>query len=378
MFEELNALIKELYQKQSVALHEPVFRGHELEYVTQCIQSTFVSTVGEFVPKFEKSLCDFTGAKYAIATTNGTSALHLSLVALGVEHGDEVITQNITFIATVNAISYCGATPVIIDADRDNLALSPTKLKKFLEENAQLKDRQCVNKKTGRTIKACMPMHVFGHPAKLNELKSICTEWNLSLIEDAAESLGSYCQGRHTGTIGKVGTLSFNGNKVVTCGGGGAVLTDDPVLGQRLKHLSTTAKVGHRWEFFHDAVGYNYRLPNLNAALGLAQMEKLPMFLESKRKLAGVYRKFANDKELHFLDETDGCISNFWLNAFIFKDKLERDEFLQKTNDSGIMTRPLWTLISDLPIYKHSVFGDVENSEFFRDRLVNIPSGVLP
>ncbi|MBY0518468.1 MAG: LegC family aminotransferase [Bacteriovoracaceae bacterium] len=376
MFREQIEFIKGLYAKNELSLHEPVFGGNELKYVSECINSTFVSSVGQFVNKFEESVCQFTGAKFAVATTNGTSALHLALVALGVEAEDEVITQNITFIATVNAISYCRAVPIIIDCDEDNLGLSPRLLERFLDENAELMDGICVNKKTKRKIKACLPMHVFGHPVKLDDLILVCKKWNITIIEDAAESLGSYYKGRHTGTFGEVGILSFNGNKVVTTGGGGMVVTNNSELAKHLKHLSTTARVAHKWDFIHDEIGFNYRLPNLNAALGVAQLEVLPSFLENKRDTAKSYKTYFESKSIKFWNESLDTRCNFWLNAIILKDKNERDVFLEQTNSSGLMTRPLWSLISDLKIYNHAVKTSYPNSEYFRDRLVNIPSGV--
>lgn len=376
MFNEEIKFIKHLYGKESVSLHEPSFKGNERKYVNECIESTFVSSVGKFVDRFEQAVCDYTGAKFAVATTNGTSALHLSLVAAGVESSDEVITQNITFIATVNAISYCGAVPILIDCDEDNLALSPSLMKLFLQSNAELRGGVCFNKNTNRKIKACIPMHVFGHPAKIDEIVAICREWNLALIEDAAESLGSIFKEKHTGTLGLMGILSFNGNKVVTCGGGGMVLTNDESLARKLKHLSTTAKVHHQWEFLHDEIGYNYRMPNLNAALGLAQIEMLPEFVNNKRITATKYRNFFLEQGIQFLDEAPQCKANFWLNAIVLANRLERDSFLEATNQAKIMTRPLWNLISDHKIYNHSVRTSYRNSEYFRDRLVNIPSGV--
>lgn len=376
MFETEIDFIKKLYSRDRISLHEPVFVGNEKKYVVDCLETTFVSTVGEYVNRFEQSICEYTGSKFSIATTNGTSALHLSLVALGVKSGDEVITQNITFIATVNAISYCMAIPVLVDCDEDNLGLSPRSLEEFLDQTAELKDGICFNSKTGRPIRACIPMHVFGHPAKIIEIIAICKKWNVKVIEDAAESLGSFYKGQHTGTFGDVGTLSFNGNKIVTCGGGGMVITNDPETAKHLKHLSTTARVPHKWEFLHDEVGYNYRLPNINAALGVAQMEKLTGFIKNKRETASLYEQFFNERGVSFLKEAPNCVSNYWLNAIILEDRRSRDKFLESTNNASVMTRPLWTLISDLSIYKHALKTSQTNSEFFRDRLVNLPSGV--
>lgn len=376
MFEEEIRFIKTLYGREKMSLHEPVFQGNELKYVSECIRSTFVSTIGEFVNKFEDALCQYTGARYGIATTNGTSALHLALVAADINQDDEVITQNITFIATVNAISYCKAVPILIDCDEDNLGLSPSAMEQFLKENAVVKEGICYNQNTGRKIKACLPMHVFGHPVKLKELMDICQAWNIMLIEDAAESLGSTYEGRHTGTFGSMGTLSFNGNKVLTTGGGGMVLTNDEALARKLKHLSTTARAVHKWDFVHDEIGFNYRLPNINAALGLAQAEMLPAFIENKRATADAYAKFFSSREMLFWHEPSGSSSNYWLNAVILEDRSTRDRFLEETNAMGVMTRPLWSLISELPVYNHALRGELINSEYFRDRLVNLPSGV--
>lgn len=376
MYNDFIHFVREIYGKDRVSLHEPVFNGNEINYVVDCINSTFVSTVGEYVGKFEIEIAKFTQSKFAIATTNGTSALHLALVAAGVKPSDEVITQNITFIATVNAISYCFATPILIDCDRDNLALSPEKLDSFLEQNAELRGEDCFNRKTGKKISACIVMHVFGHPAKIEQINNICRKWHIKIIEDAAESLGSYYKDQHTGTFSDFGTLSFNGNKILTTGGGGMVITNDSDSAKYLKHLSTTARVAHQWEFIHDEVGYNYRLPNLNAALGVAQIERLPMFLANKRETALKYENFCSLHQMSFLKEDKFSKANYWLNALILKDRSERDRFLAETNNHGIMTRPLWSLISDLDIYKHAIRGNMENSEYFRDRLVNIPSGV--
>lgn len=378
MFESEIEFIKKLYQKKTIPLHEPVFQGNEEKYVVDCIRSTFVSSVGNYVNQFEDCVKKITGAKFAIATTNGTSALHIALVVMGVKSDDEVITQNVTFIATVNAISYCSAHPVLLDCDKDNLALSPQELEKFLELNAEVKNGECYNKKTGRRIKACVPMHVFGYPAKIDSIVNICKKWKMGVIEDAAESLGSYYKGKHTGTFGDVGILSFNGNKIVTTGGGGMVITDDADLAHKLKHLTTTAKVPHAWEFVHDEIGYNYRLPNLNAALGVAQMEMLESFLVNKKKTAEAYTDFFKSRGIVTLTDPPQSVSNYWLYAIVLNNREERDTFLKESNSAGIMARPLWTLISDLKIYQHCLHGELKNSRSFQDRIVNLPSGVRP
>lgn len=377
MYNELIQFVRDLYKGQDhVPLHAPYFDSDEKELVNKCLDSTFVSSVGTYVNEFEKKLSEFTGVAFAIATTTGTSALHTSLVMAGVEHGDEVITQNITFVATANSIAYCGAKPILVDCDADNLALSPSKLENFLEENAKITDEGLINKITGKKIKACVVMHVFGHPAKMSELSALCKKYKLFFIEDAAESLGSYYKGKHTGHWGELSVLSFNGNKIITTGGGGAILTNDPVLAKRAKHLTTTARVAHQWEFIHDEVGFNYRLPNLNASLGCAQMEKLSAFIKNKREVAALYEKFLESRSIKFWKEDESSTSNYWLNAIVLNSKKERDEFLAETNDAGVMTRPLWSLISELPAFKNSQATDLSNSIFFKDRIVNLPSSV--
>jgi aminotransferase in exopolysaccharide biosynthesis len=371
------SFIKELYHKESVMLHEPVFRGNEKKYLNECVDSTFVSSVGPFVDLFEKKMSEFTGAKKAVVTVNGTAALHVAQKLCGVEYGDEVITQPLTFIATANAISYTGASPVFIDVDKDTMGLSPEKLEDFLKSNSEIRsDGFAYNKFTGRRIKACVPMHTFGHPVRIIEIADICAGYNIDLIEDAAESLGSYVGEKHTGLFGKVGILSFNGNKLLTTGGGGMVITDDEEVGRHAKHITTTAKVPHRWEFVHDEVGYNYRMPNINAALGCAQLELLPEFIKDKRAIAAEYKKFFDSIGVDFFTEREGTISNYWLNVLIMKNKEERDVFLKETNDSGVMTRPIWTLMNKLKMYKECYAENIENAIWLEDRVVNIPSGV--
>ena len=336
----------------------------------------YVYSVGKFVDSFEKKIANYTGAKYAIATTNGTSALHISLILANVNKDCEVITQPITFVATCNAISYCNAKPIFLDVDRDTMGLSPNALKSFLEKNTILKNNKCINKKTNKIIKACLPMHSYGHPCRINEISAICKKYNIFLIEDAAESLGSYYNNKHTGTFGKLGTISFNGNKIITAGGGGCIITNDKILAKKAKHLTTTAKLKHKWDFNHNMVGYNYRMPNLNAALLVAQLEKLDDFIYKKRKTAKEYENFLNQKKYKFFKEPKKCRSNYWLNSIILQNKIQRDKFLKETNLSGIMTRPLWILMNKLPMFKDAQCDKLKNSYWLNDRIVNIPSSV--
>lgn len=383
-YKEFVDFVRKIYNKPEgfIPLHEPTFNGNEKKYLIDCIDSTFVSSVGKYVDKFEEMVAEYTGAKYAIAAVNGTAALHIALVLSNVTDTDEVITQPLTFIATANAISYTGAKPVFVDVDKDTMGLSPKKLKLFLETktdqvlNPDSNKIQPKNKQTGKFVKAVIPMHTFGHSARIDEIKSICDEYNIALIEDAAESLGSYYKGKHTGTFGKIGTLSFNGNKTITTGGGGMILTDDEELAKKAKHITTTAKVPHKWEYVHDMIGYNYRLTNLAAALGVAQMEQLPSFIESKRKLAKEYEGFFSNTDVKFVIEKTDCKANYWLNAVILKDREQRDEFLEKTNSGGIMTRPIWELMNRLKMFKDCQTEDISNSEWLADRVVNITSTV--
>lgn len=359
-----------------IPLHEPRFIGNEKKYLNECIDSTFVSSVGKFVDEFEKKIAEFTGAKYAVATTNGTSALHISLLLAGVEKDDEVITQPLTFIATCNAIDYTGATSVFVDVDLDTMGLSPRSLKEFLSANCEIINSTCRNKTSGKTIKACVPMHTFGHPCRIDEIKEICDAWHIALVEDAAESLGSYYKNRHTGTFGLLGAISFNGNKIITSGGGGCIITNDETLAKKAKHITTTAKIPHRWEYSHDMIGYNYRLPNINAALLVAQLEQLENFLQNKRVLADEYREFFKNQNVEFVTEPKSSKSNYWLNAIILKDRKQRDEFLEFSNNNGVMTRPIWTLMSRLEMFKKCQCGDLTNAEYLEERVINIPSSV--
>ena len=359
-----------------IALHEPRFNGNEKKYLNEAIDSTFVSSIGEFVNKFEDMMCEITGAKYAVAVVNGTSALHLGLLVSGVKCEDEVLTQSLTFIATANAISYIGADSVFIDVDRDTMGMSPSALENYLNEFAEKKNGETFSKVSGKRIKACVPMHTYGFPCRTKELAQICKSWGITLVEDTAESIGSYQNGVHTGLDGLVGAFSFNGNKTVTCGGGGALITNDEDVAKLAKHLSTQAKIPHRWEFRHDHIGYNYRMPNLNAALACAQLEQLPEYIISKRKLAAEYAEFFNELGIQFVTEVKGTEASYWLNCLLFEDKDERDGFLTYANKNGVMSRPAWELMHTLDMFKNSHKGPMKNSEWIVDRLVNIPSSV--
>lgn len=363
--------------KDFIPLHAPVFAGNEKKYLIDTIDSTFVSSVGAYVNKFEEMMCDITGAKYAVAIVNGTNALHMGLIVADVVADDLVLSQSLTFIATCNAISYIGAHPLFIDVDKDTLGMSPTALAKYLDLNAEIRnDGFAYNKRSGRRIKACVPMHTFGLPCRIDEIAEICEKWNISLVEDAAESLGSYFKGKHTGIYGKVGIFSFNGNKTVTCGGGGALITNDSEIARRAKHLTTQAKMPHPWAFVHDEIGYNYRMPNLNAALACAQLEQLAGFVENKRQLAESYKSYFANSNITFVQESENTKANYWLNAVVLGDTSERDKFLAYTNEKGVMTRPVWELMHRLPMFKDAERADLSISEWLADRLVNIPSSV--
>jgi len=378
MFKQTVDFIKEQFKGQDfIPLHEPRFNGNEKKYLLDCIDSTFVSSVGKYVDDFEKQLANYTGAKYAVAAVNGTAALHMAMIVAGVKSNDIVITQPLSFIATCNAISYIGAKPLFVDVDIDTLGLSAAKLKEYLFENVIKKsDGFSYHKLTNQRIAACVPMHTFGHPCRIDEIAAICVEYGIALIEDAAESMGSYYKGKHTGTFGKLGTFSFNGNKTITCGGGGAIITDDEQLAKRAKYLTTQAKVPHRWDFVHDEIGYNYRMPNLNAALMCAQLEQLNGFLKNKRALANTYQEFFKKTDIQFINEPNDSSSNYWLCAILLKDKETRDSFLAYTNDNGVMTRPAWALMTKLVMFKDAMQGNIENAEMIESRLVNIPSSV--
>jgi aminotransferase in exopolysaccharide biosynthesis len=380
IYEDVIKFIREAFRLPDgfVPLHAPYFGGNEKKYLMDTIDSTFVSSVGQYVNRFEEMMATITGAKYAIATTNGTTALHLAMVVTGVKYGDEVITQPLTFIATANAITHSGATPVFVDVDKDTMGMSPDALEIFLKENVKMENGKAINKMTGKRIAACVPMHTFGFPLRVDKIADICSKYHIALIEDAAESLGSYYKGKHTGTYGLMGTFSFNGNKTVTCGGGGVIITNDEAIAKQLKHISTTAKVPHAWEFVHDEVGYNYRLPNLNAALACAQLEQLPMILQNKRELANSYNKFFTERGIEFVMEIDGGVANYWLNTIKLGSVSEKEIFLKETNENKIMTRPIWRLMNRLPMYANCQKGDLTNSEWLEDRVVNIPSSYRP
>ncbi len=405
--------IRSLYpNRETVPLHEPYFGGNEKKYVLDCIESTFVSSVGKYVDRFEEMIKDFTGAKYAIATVNGTSALHIALKLAGVDQGDLVITQPLTFIATCNAISYCGAEPIFVDIDPDTLGMSPDSLANWLSANTIIKNDTCYLKdvhelhelsrvhkfsqintdlkelrknnlskfeeiRGQKKIAACVPMHTFGHPCKMDNIVEICNRYHIPVVEDAAESIGSYYKGKHTGTFGKLGILSFNGNKTITTGGGGMILTDDVELGYLAKHLTTTAKKPHPWKFEHNMIGYNYRLPNINAALGCAQMEMLPEILKNKRETARIYQEFFKSiADIDFITEPEDCISNYWLNAILLKNIEERDAFLEQANAQKVMCRPAWILMNKLPMFNNCLKSELPISSKIEEKLINIPSSI--
>ena len=375
---ELVSFVRNQYgTKDFIPLHAPRFEGKEKEYLLDTIDSTFVSTVGAYVTKFEEKVAQYTGSKYAVATVNGTSALHVGLLVAGVQRDDEVITQSLTFVATCNAIRYCGAEPVFVDVERETLGMSPDSILDFLDRFAEMRDGLCWNKQTNRVIRACVPMHNFGHPVRIHDIQKICQNYNIQLVEDAAESLGSFYEKIHTGRFGSLAAISFNGNKIITTGGGGMVITDDQVIYKRVKHITTTAKVDHPWLFMHDDLGFNYRLPNLNAALGCAQMELLSNYLERKRALAERYANWFSDKGYEFILEPEKTKANYWINAFLVNDRKERDKLLKYTNNNKVMTRPAWTPMHTLKMFKDNLKVDLSNTEWLESRLVNIPSSVI-
>ena len=379
MFDHLAKFIQDKYRTNSfIPLHEPRFIGKEKEFVSQTIDSTFVSSVGQYVNQFEEDLATYTSSKRAIAIVNGTSALHLSMLMAGVKPGDYVITQALTFVATCNAIHYCQAEPILIDVDKKTLGLSPIALEAWLEENAFVDtDQVCKLKNSKRAIKACIPMHTFGHPVEIDTLATICNVWKLAMIEDAAESLGSLFKDTHTGTFGLMGTLSFNGNKIITTGGGGAILCNEELY-LKGKHLSTTAKKPNDIHFVHDEVGFNYRLPNINAALGCAQLESINLFVTQKRQLAEEYAQLLKNSNLEFFKEPKNCRSNYWLNTIICHDESQRNELLNYMNSREIMTRPVWTPMNKLPMFKSSISDGLQNTLWLEERIVNIPSSPPP
>ena len=375
-YKEITDFVHQLYGTGDfVPLSVPLFAGNEKKYLEECIDTTFVSSVGPFVDRFEKEIAAYTGAPRAVVCVSGTNALHMALMLSGVQRDDEVLTQALTFIATCNAISYIGAHPVFLDVDRQTLGLSPDAVKAWLEANAELRADGCYNRRTGRRVRACVPMHTFGHPVRIKEIVDICGKWEIEVVEDAAESIGSLYQGQHTGTFAKIGALSFNGNKTITTGGGGMLLFQDSAVGEHAKHLTTQAKMPHRWEFRHDEIGYNYRMPNINAALGCAQLENLDRFIESKRRIASAYANFFKDVPgVQFFTEPDGCRSNYWLNAIILENREARDAFLEFSNDNGVMTRPVWELMCRLPMFEKCETDGLANTIWLADRIVNIPS----
>lgn len=372
----VDAIRRVLGDKQ-VALHEPQFSGREWEYLKDCLDSTFVSSVGRYVDRFEADLAAYTGAQHSVAVVNGTAALHVALLLAGVEAGDEVLVPALTFIATTNAIAYCAAVPHFVDSEERTLGVDPHALRAYLSETTEQRSGACFNKTTGRRIRALVPMHAFGHPVDIEGVLAVARDFNLVLVEDAAESLGSTVEGRHTGTFGLMGTLSFNGNKTITTGGGGAILFNDTELAKRAKHLTTTAKLAHRWEYHHDEIGFNYRLPNINAALGCAQLEQLPDFIESKRRLFTRYRDaFTGIPDIRIVEEPPGSHANYWLQTMLLAnpDRVLRDEILAATNDAGLMTRPTWTLMHRLKPYAASPRMPLTTAESLESRLINLPS----
>ena len=369
--------IQNEYKTQNIALHEPRFIGNEIEYLKQCIDSGFVSSVGEFVVGVERDMARITGAKYAVAMCSGTAALHIALICAGVGADDEVITQPLSFVATANAISYTGARAIFVDVDMDTMGMSPYNLSKFLDKNCIKKDGKCYNKISNKFISACVPMHTFGMMCKIDEIAQICDIWGINLVEDSAESLGSVYKGTHSGRFGLAGVFSFNGNKIATSGGGGMLISDDEKVAKLARHLSTTAKIPHPYEYNHDYIAYNYRMPNLNAALLKAQLENLNLFLSKKRDLAKRYAKFFDSIGVKFISEPVDCLSNYWLMGVIMDDRKSRDELLKYANERSVMMRPAWRLLSELEIYKESIKDENKNAKYLADRIVNIPSSVV-
>ncbi len=369
------SLVKDLYRRDEVDLHAPVFFGDEKCFLNDCVDSTFVSSVGEYVSRFEEGLAEYCNAKRAVATVNGTSALQVALMLVGVKPGDEVITQPLTFVATCNAISHCGAVPTFVDIDTETLGMSADSLAEFFESFADGAGAECVNKATGRKISAVMPMHTFGNPCNVDQIRSVCEKFEIPLVEDAAESLGSWQNGHHTGMTGSFGAISFNGNKIITTGGGGALVTNDDNLADMAKHVTTTAKVPHVYEYVHDQVAFNYRMPNLNAALGLAQLQQLDAILKKKKKISDAYQIFFAGTEFSFFEEPGGVSRNNWLNAIFCGSRLQRDNFLDQTNSEGIRCRPAWNLMTSLPMYRACHRGELPVAMSVAETLVNLPSG---
>jgi perosamine synthetase len=377
MYDQTIEFIREQFRSRDfIPLHAPVFQGNESKYVMDTLESTFVSSVGAFVDKSEQLMVDISGAKKAVAVVNGTSGLQIAMQLAGVKPGDEVITQALTFVATANAINYTGAEPIFLDVDYDTMGLSPKAVEEFLQTHAEKRESGVFNKATGKRISACVPMHTFGFPVHMDELLEVCAEWGLAVVEDAAESLGSYYKGKHTGALGDLGIFSYNGNKIVTCGGGGMIVTNSEEMGKRAKHITTTAKIPHPFEYVHDQVGYNFRMPNLNAALVCAQLEQLDTFLDNKRNLANSYASFFKSQGIKFRQETENTKANYWLMCIELNDLAERNSFLKSTNDAKTMTRPIWQLMYRLPMYQNCFRDDQRNAEYLEARIVNIPSSV--
>lgn len=375
MYKDVVSFIRKQFNTEGfIPLHSPSFIGNEKKYVLESIDSTYVSSIGKFVDLFEDKIKKYTGAKYAVATVNGTSALHMGLLLAGVERNDLVITQSLSFIATCNAISYLSAEPVFVDVDKDTLGMSPQSLKQFFEEHTLQSNGKCIHKHSGRRISVCVPMHTFGHPVKIDLIAEICSNYNVILVEDAAESIGSFYKGIHTGNYGMIGVFSFNGNKTITCGGGGMIITNNDEIATKAKHLTTQAKVPHRWEFVHDDIGYNYRLPNINAALACAQMENIEQFIIAKRNLASSYQSFFKNTPYQFIEESNQAQSNYWLNAILANNYKERNAMLTFFNDSGIMARPCWMPMHKLKMFENCYRTSMNNTEWINDRLINIPS----
>lgn len=374
--ETIQYIQEKFNSKDIIPLHAPIFIGNEKNYVLDTIDSTVVSSIGTYVDLSEKMIAEISQTKKAVSVVNGTAGLQIALQLVGVKRGDEVITQALTFVATANAITYNGAKPIFLDVDYDTMGLSPKAVSNFLEEFGERREYGTYNKTTGKKIAACVPMHTFGFPVHLDELIILCKEWNIPIVEDAAESLGSYYEGRHTGSFGRLGVFSFNGNKIITSGGGGMVVTDDEELGALGKHITTTAKVNHTYEYQHDRIGYNFRMPNLNAALLCAQLEQIDGFLAKKRELAVDYNKFFNTLGINFRKELENTKVNYWLMSVELNDLEERNQFLQLTNEAKVMTRPIWNLMYRLPMYQHCFKDEQKNAEFLEERIVNIPSGI--
>jgi len=379
MFEEIIEFIKSLYPNQNpVPLHAPVFLGKEKEYLLDCIDSTYVSYVGKYVNRFEKMTAEYTDAKYAIAVVNGTVALQIALQLAGVKYGEEVITQPLTFVATPNAISHCGAKPVFIDVDLDTLGMSPEKLEDWLKKNTKYNQstKRTINQSTNHSVSAIVPMHTFGFPCRIDGIVEVANKYNIPVIEDAAESLGSFYKGKHTGNFGLAGILSYNGNKTITTGGGGMIITDDEQLAVKAKHITTTAKIPHPYEFVHDEVAYNYRMPNINAAIGVSQMENIDLIINNKRETALLYKEFFSNRDIEFIFENQYSKANYWLNSILLKDYSLRNKFLIFANSNNVQCRPAWVLMTKLKMFSDCIKGDIFNALQLEERLINLPSSL--